>query len=581
MELKSSLIHSKFTDNSRPLCFSGLSSDINHCGNEFRQTPTSQLLKNSNLNKNNNYKNRTDIETLLNKEDFHHEGFQAQDLCPNLNRTETISDRDQPLKTENVSNLSAYIPDEYVYYEYGEDYGSREKSTTKSSSEENIDGDEPLAIFEEVNELNKDHCLSSEEKSPITDISLPNNISGSLALFYSNQDPTNTSSVRSSPTAEDFKITDSTSFESPSVASLDPSEEVVIENHTSHPNKVRLVFKKLTPTEVIEQYLSNPEILSYDELYYRTAKVASLMVELQDEARILDKEINDFEAARKSDQQIVVEEARLEKEQMQKEDDAIFEVLLKKYGSFARSSIDDWTMFHENFYQNHLEENPEHYRILLLLRNPQFINDFHKRTVAREKAKLKASTIKLANTIDSPPSRTEQKCMEESDRKKRKPAIDPLVFDDRKMADVYGLTHKLGDAFIGNQPLKDRYESSRELNSLRGTDENTRPKRFRGRRGNNDTDHSDHTPGVSDTDEFVFPKRTRSTRIIGDSAVSSRATTRTAPSSRESTPGAGPKIFASGKRVGRPPGSKTQVKLPSKLKSVQAAGVVKDGFTLS
>ncbi|CCU81424.1 hypothetical protein BGHDH14_bgh01801 [Blumeria hordei DH14] len=335
----------------------------------------------------------------------------------------------------------------------------------------------------------------------------------------------------------------------------------------------QMAFKKLIPISTIEEYLSNPETMTYDGLYQRTEDIALLMATLQDEARKIDKKLHDFEAAKKSEQQIAAEEAKLEEEQMQKEKDAIFEVLLNKYGSFARSTVEEWINFHENFYENHVEENPKHRKILLLLRNPQYISDYYKRSFAKQKAELKAHTVKLANTIDSPPSKIEQKAMEESDRKKRKPAIDSLIFDDRKMTDVYGLSYKAGDAFVGNQILKDRYENSKYVRNISNVDEKSRPKRARGKRGNYDTDQSDNTPVASDTEESLPLKRTRTTRLTVD-RMASRVSTKTRVPSRESTPSIAPKVFASGKRIGRPPGSKSQVKLPSKLKSVVAASDV-------
>lgn len=484
--------------------------------------------------------------------------------------------------TGNPSPVSAYIHDEFVYYEFSEnDDCDDEKSSNQKSLESNLNEDGILLNSStEVNGLIKEQSYSPENISHGTEATFPIKTSESFTLSNFKKNLGTLNSLQPAPTADNIESLESNLLKSRSSIPVLGATKEKFHDCTQpdrlHSKKYRFKFKKLTPTETLERYLSNTESLSYEELYHRTANVALLMTKLQEEARMIDREISDFEIAKKSDQQIAMEEAKLEKELTQKKDDAIFGMLLRKYGSFARSSVDEWTEFQENFYENYPDENPKHYRLVLLLRNPQYINDFHKRTAARERAILRAKTSKLANTIDSPPSKVEQKALEESDRKKRKPAIDPLVFEDRKMADVYGLTYKIGEAYIGNQTLRDQSGFLKAENSTNSLDENSRPRRSRCKRGNHDTDQSDHTPVVSDAEETIPMKRTRSSRAFYDSTTS-RAASRTAPSSRESTPGIGSKTFASGKRVGRPPGSKTQVKLPSKLKSVQAAGEVANG----
>ncbi|RKF57759.1 hypothetical protein OnM2_072037 [Erysiphe neolycopersici] len=564
MEWQNNLFHSNFTDSTRLIYDPIPSQKTGHNSRKYEETTASQSPKNSKFA---GKVNRMAIEFQLTTDNSDAASFQAQSLKQGVNKLEEVNDKITACNTnsKNHLHLSAYIPGQYVHYTDYENHIDKETNDTVKT----------LTTHQGVNEVNESQYSLLEDIFPKTDISSPKNISNSL---ISNQCWIAAQAAQALPKAEDVKLIGLTSLKEPPISPLMAAKENTRASdypNAPHPKRIRRTFKKILPLENVEQFLSNPESLSYDELYHKTATIASLMGELQDEARVIDKELNDFEVARKSDQQISLEEARLEKESKQKEEDIIFEGLLKKYGNLTKLSVDDWTSFLKNFYDNHLDENPENYRLLLQLRSHQFIQDFHKRKNCREKAKQKTNTIRLADTVDSPPTKMEQKAMEESDRRKRRPAIDPLIFEDRKMADVYGMIHKNGDAYIGNQPLKDRNGITKDSCATKNSDDNFRPKRAKGRRGNNDNDLSDHTTVVSDAEDVVPSKRARISRAGVDSAASSRTGARTAPSSRESSPGAGPKIFASGKRVGRPPGSsKTQVKLPSKLKSVQAVGEI-------
>ncbi|POS83227.1 hypothetical protein EPUL_003926 [Erysiphe pulchra] len=539
VEWRSNIFHSNFTNSTRLIYDPVPSPNTVHGSRKYEETTAIQSPKNSKFA---GKINRMAIEFQLTNDISDATSSRAQSLHQGVNKLEEVNDKTAApnTNTKDLLHLSAYIPGEYVHYDDFENHVNQE-------SKESV---KTLATHQGVNEVDESQCSLLEVAQ----------------------------TAKLSPNNEDVKLLELTSFKEPPIAPVITAKENARTSDlldAPFPKRIRRAFKKILPTENVEQFLRNPETLSYDELYHKTATIASLMGELQDEARVIDKELNDFEVARKSNLQISIEEAKLEKESKQKEEDIIFEGLLKKYGNLTKLSVDDWTCFLKNFYDNHLDENPENYRLLLQLRNHQFIQDFQKRKNCKDKAKQKANTIKLADTFDSPPTKMEQKAMEESDRRKRKPAIDPLIFEDRKMADVYGMIHKNGDAFIGNQPLKDRNGITKDLCTTKNNDDNFRPKRARGRRGNNDTDHSDHTPVVSDAEDIVPSKRARISRAGADSAASSRTGVKTAPSSRESSPGAGPKIFASGKRVGRPPGSsKAQVKLPSKLKSVQAIGEI-------
>ncbi|KHJ31644.1 hypothetical protein EV44_g4474 [Erysiphe necator] len=564
MEYRSNLFHSNFNDSTRLIYDPVPSSDAVHIGRKYEETAPSQSPQNSKFAGN---INRMAIEFQLTNDNIHATSSQTQNHKEVVKRTKDVNDKVTAPNTnpKNLLLLSAYVPDEFVYYDFENHINNESNDPVKT-----------LATHQGVNKVDEPKCSLLEDVLTRTDVSSLINIPKVSNSPILNQCSTAAQNIQPCPKAEDVESLGLTSHKALPINPLEMAKENTRNNdcpYAPRPRKIRRAFKKIIPTENVEQFLSNPKSLSYDELYHRAAAVASLMVELQDEARVIDKELNDFEVARKSNHQISIEEAKLEKELKQREEDIVFEAMLKKYGNLSKLSVDDWTSFLKNFYDCYLDENPDNYRLLLYLRNHQFIQDFQKRKNFREKAKQKANAVRLADTIDSPPSKMEQKAMEESDRKKRKPAIDPLIFEDRKMADVYGLTHKNGDAFIGNQPLRNRNGMQKDLSSTNNIDDNFRPKRARGRRGNNDTDHSDHTPVVSDAEDVAPTKRARISRSGLDSTASSRASAKTVSSSRESSPGAGPKIFASGKRVGRPPGSsKTQVKLPSKLKSVQAAG---------
>ncbi|KAH9215216.1 hypothetical protein DL95DRAFT_388946 [Leptodontidium sp. 2 PMI_412] len=221
------------------------------------------------------------------------------------------------------------------------------------------------------------------------------------------------------------------------------------------------------------------------------------------------------------------------------ESDAILLRLHAQYREEVKQPLKDYNTWLE---QLQAASNPEttppgHWDFMKQIKNPEVMSKVHKRRRQLEKQEAKPTSL-----LEDTPYPALRKGDEEI-RKKRNLLIDPVVFEDRKTADVYMADYSKHKDAIGYQVLKDR----RAIVVEEEKDENGRPKRSRGKRAY-DTEQT-NTPGGSDSDEAPLGKRRRTARVVQD-LPTSPARRRTA--TREGSPKVS--VFPkSGKRIGRPP----------------------------
>ena len=316
--------------------------------------------------------------------------------------------------------------------------------------------------------------------------------------------------------------------------------------NTDAAEKSRYPFKKLTPVETFEDYLQFSDEVPYEVIYMRTAHVSSLLAELQREFMSLEKEINQHEGIEKGTKERADEAAREVERQRteihEKQTAKAIANVSERYKIELKFRGEDWERFLANFkrqYPNDLET----LAILHNLKDPQFIAALKKRQNKEESAKYE--------NVPVPETRLTKE--EEKLEKRRKlglGVLDPIVFDDKKQADVYGQEHSARWHHIGDQPLK--LPGDMESITGRSTRQPRQSSRKKYDEGDSVTPEEEYEP--------LPAKRSRKPRTFGDNESGPRS--RGQSQSRDATPGV--KRFQSGKRVGRPPN-------PSKLQNVQSA----------
>ncbi|KAH7403139.1 hypothetical protein BKA64DRAFT_668423 [Cadophora sp. MPI-SDFR-AT-0126] len=298
-------------------------------------------------------------------------------------------------------------------------------------------------------------------------------------------------------------------------------------------------FPKLTPIEAFEEYLGKPEELSYEQLYHRTAVVSSALALLQDEYDTLDKKTDDYDSSKKFQAKMAAEAKKEQDDKEAAETDAILLRLHAQYREEVKQPLRDYNNWLD---QLQATSNPEatppgYWEYMKQIKNPEVMSKVHKRRRQLEKQEAKPT-----HHLEDTPLPALRKGDEEV-RKRRNILVDPVVFEDRKTADVYMADYSKHKDAIGYQVLKDR----RAIVVTEEKDENGRPKRSRGKRAY-DTEQTT-TPGGSDSEEAPLGKRRRTARVVQD-LPTSPARRRTA--TREGSPKVS--VFPkSGKRIGRPP----------------------------
>ncbi|CZT06603.1 uncharacterized protein RAG0_12286 [Rhynchosporium agropyri] len=314
----------------------------------------------------------------------------------------------------------------------------------------------------------------------------------------------------------------------------------------------KVPFQKLTPVETFEAYLAKPEEMSYDQLYHKTAVVAKALVAMQEEYDRLDKKTADYDAAKKYEAKLAAEAKKVIDDKETAEHDLVLLDLHARFKEELKKPLKEYNLWLEQEQAaadpNDPETNRPYYWLdVKQIKNPEVMSKVHKRQRLLEKQQEAKPTTPL---VDAPLPALRKG--DEEVRKKRDVLLDPVVFEDRKTADVYMAEYSKHKDAIGNQVLKNRNAAV----VVEEKDENGRPKRSRGKRAY-DTEQT-NTPGGSDSEEAALGKRRRTARVVQDLPTS--------PARRKTaTREASPKVSVfpkSGKRIGRPPKSKGDILPP-------------------
>ncbi|KAK2625440.1 hypothetical protein QTJ16_004752 [Diplocarpon rosae] len=324
--------------------------------------------------------------------------------------------------------------------------------------------------------------------------------------------------------------------------------------------KTGLRFKKLVPIEYFEELLAKPADMSYEQLYHRAQLAANALLELQTEYDICEKQTSDFDNAKKYTAKIAADAKKEEEEKAVAATDAELLRLHALYREELKMSFRDFNTW---VTQEEEKSSPSvvpasHWDFMRQIKNPEIMGKVNKRRRAAEKEAAKP--VILLEDTPLPALRRG----DEDVRRKRNLFQDPVVFEDRKTADIYMADYSKHRDAIGYQVFKDR----RAVMVTEEKDENGRPKRSRGKRAY-DTEQT-NTPGGSEDEETPLGKRRRTVRVVQDLPTSPARRNKTA--TREGSPHVA--TFKSGKRIGRPPKAKgeaaTAAPKPSKSKLQQS-----------
>jgi hypothetical protein len=328
--------------------------------------------------------------------------------------------------------------------------------------------------------------------------------------------------------------------------------------------RVVIKYNKFTPVSVFQDFFKGVDEMSYKELYHRTAVVSDVLMAYQDEFDDVNKQLYNYEQRKAFLKEVADEKKKADEDQKKidnKEsiltEDSLLTDLYWKYQEKLKLRGSRWLAFLVEYEQNGGE--PQDVERLKKLHEPLFSTALAKRQRASKKEAAKPVKEKLVNG-DLPPLK---KADHEPHFKRRKILQDRVVFDEKKQSDIYQQPYN--SKMTGNQKLLDRNAVGFGEDVF---NENGRPKRSTAKRAFYDTEQSDTAP---DTEPENLPAKRARTRRVLDDGIASPGRPQTFFASRDGTPA---RLFASGKRVGRPPGSKTKNpggKGQSKLNTVQVA----------
>jgi hypothetical protein len=331
----------------------------------------------------------------------------------------------------------------------------------------------------------------------------------------------------------------------------------------------KIFFPKFTPVESFENYLQNSAEMGYNILYHKTAKVAEALIAYQNEFDAVDQEIIEYEAVIKAEAKRAVEDAKEEADRILELEDLARDEVQEKYQDKLGMRQKDWQNFLKGL-ASRRSCNVETLKHLNNLRNPQFMEAAKKRR--------NRTAPRAAKKLHDEPVPEYKLTKEEYDFEKRKLGrlLDPIKFEDQKMADVYGFEYSSHPSHHGNQPLermvRQTQKFQRKIGDVNGTSENTigspQTGRLRAQRTKSKRLYEVDDSGTSEGEEEVPVKRARRPKIFEDGAP---ANPRGSTQNLGLIPAA-KRTFPSGKRVGRPPKAYSQ----SKLQAVQTAQELPD-----
>ncbi|OWO98429.1 hypothetical protein B2J93_6337 [Marssonina coronariae] len=443
---------------------------------------------------------------------------------------------------DEFENISAYITDQYTVYDSeeedvpdvsavpsdAEDHRISPAPNGKSSAQESQSSKSRALSGTQTPEEYED--FQSHQKLDIP-TSHPQDLDTSLEKV-----PTNCSEISKDLDAISKTLEVSQALSS-AVSSEHPTPEI-----KPATRKTGLRFKKLVPIETFEELLVNPADMPYEQLYHRTQLAAKALLELQTEYDICEKQTADFESAKKYTAKIAADAKKEEDEKAAAATDAELLRLHALYREELKMSFRDFNTWvtREEKKSNRNVVPASHWEFMRQIKNPEVMGKVNKRRRAAEKEAAKP--VILLEDTPLPALRRG----DEDVRRKRNLFQDPVVFEDRKTADIYMADYSKHRDAIGYQVFKDR----RAIVITEDKDENSRPKRSRGKRAY-DTEQTS-TPGGSEDEETPLGKRRRTVRVVQDLPTSPARRNKTA--TREGSPHIA--TFKSGKRIGRPPKSK-------------------------
>lgn len=309
-----------------------------------------------------------------------------------------------------------------------------------------------------------------------------------------------------------------------------------------------LRFPRFMTVECFEEQVKDAEDMSYEELYALTAGISKTLVAYQTEWELIDKELNDHEALQKAEMKRAEEAAKQLAEEQKTRDDDARAVVQTRFADKMKLKGQDWSRWVAS--EEFASLSPEDVRHLHNLKNPQFMALANKK---KRGFKLKEEIYEYAPIQEYKVTKEETNF----EKRKRGKLIDPIKFDDMKTADVYGFDYSPHAKHHGAQPIEERAQRKRmaQLSDDHGSPaasvEINDSNRIRVPRRSTKRLYDNEHSGSPESDDGGLPaKRARRARVFEDGP---EATGR----SGSETPGQ-PRIFASGKRIGRPPKSKLQ-----------------------
>jgi hypothetical protein len=495
--------------------------------------------------------------------------------------------------------ITAYVQNEVVYYEGNVPVAVDEKEPEVSRTPTDADAEEQKASIDAVEDVEQLGLDGAEDEAPelsnvvqeqntSEDQDVPGDLNNSesqstpedppFVEAQNNPDDPSRVEVQNAP-ENPQNVEDQTSSQdsvempistlvvpeaSESLEALSPSQgddiDAEVKGTGIKPKTGGFAFPKFTDISVFEEYLGNPEPLKYEELYHRTDKMTSVLVDYQEEFDRINKEIAQWENPIKAQKLEEEQQEKEAKESRQKEEDEKMLDLAEKYEKelqFTRRN--DWQDFINKYAADHPNDNGYIIGLLKNLRSKSTLIDIKKRQKARKGKHTNADGEEFIPIPQPVPSKKTKEDIE-VEKRKRGRIMDPVIFEDMKQAAVAGFAHSKLDKHYGKQDPPDRYGYGKE-----NDDENGRPKRNKMKR-NYETDPSvSDESGGEEAAADLPPKRRRTQRKDDD--FSSVGGIHTGPGTREGSP---TRRFASGKRVGRPPGAPSKEKAKSKLSLVQA-----------
>lgn len=329
-------------------------------------------------------------------------------------------------------------------------------------------------------------------------------------------------------------------------------------------------FDELTPVNVFEEYLSDVQSMTYEELHHRTSKVTSVMLEYQAAWDKVEKECRDHEEAEKLKSLTTAEKEKAIADEKQEEEDLMLVSLEYTYRDELKFSRKPWV---EDFSTQFLEDNPDGQLILdrlNKLRDASFFKGFKKRQRALQENRPE-------QLIDKPlPDPKQTKEERDLEARKRRHLTDAITFDDQLQADAYGFTYLASDLARGNQLLLPKIRVASLPKNLKA---GSRPNRNATKGSMVESAENSDVP--SGEDELPQKRnRGKPKNFDADNGASSAAeSSRGTGSSKTYIGEDGKKRYVgSGKISGRPPVSVGKAgKVPKKSKLDQVFSLPKQG----